>query len=139
MKKEKEYSAYLDFERRIEYRGKYRGYEIAIAKATLEIPIPYFGVSNEYIWYNGYIVLSKENKYYKKHYDYINTEIDIHGGFTFSEKIKDKYLIGFDTNHYFDNETTKTKEFVLEELKRAVDEIIVKNCRYNKIKEKKWI
>lgn len=43
---------------------------------------------------------------------------------TFSGFVDNKYTIGFDTGHLNDNETNQTVDFVLEELRNAVDQII---------------
>lgn len=59
-------------------------------------------------------------------YDDINYEIDIHEGFTFSNFIENEYVIGFDTNHASDDKRTQNVDFVLKELKNAVDQIIEK-------------
>lgn len=42
---------------------------------------------------------------------------------TFSGFVDNKYTIGFDTGYLNDDETTQTVDFVLEELKQAVDQI----------------
>lgn len=43
---------------------------------------------------------------------------------TFSGFVDNKYTFGFDTGHLNDDETTQNVEFVLKELKNAVDQII---------------
>lgn len=101
----------------------YKGYKIYVVKITHEFPILWIDVSDSRTWYNGYIVLPKNSKFYGKEYNFINEEIEVHGGFTFSEFVVDEYTIGFDTAHYFDNVTTQNVDFVLEELKQAVDQI----------------
>ena len=52
----------------------------------------------------GYIEVPKDNKFFGKRYDDI--DIDIHGGFTYSESYllnkKDSWFIGFDCAHLYD-------------------------------------
>ena len=105
----------------------YKNYEIEVIKIINNTFL--FGLLNlndNNAYYNGYITIPKDSKFYGKDYDFINEEIEIHGGFTFSDFVDDKYKIGFDTAHYFDNENTQNVEFVLKELKNAVDQIIEK-------------
>ena len=45
---------------------------------------------------------------------------------TFSGFVDNKYTFGFDTGHLNDDETNQTVDFVLNELKNAVDQIIEK-------------
>lgn len=113
------------FQDRIIYEEVYRGYTIFIKKMK----------NNNDIWFNGYIVIPKNNRYYDMCYEGINFEIEVHGGFTYSNYNngifdnleQGKYVIGFDTLHYYDDHNTKNKEFVLSELKEAVDQIIERN------------
>ena len=66
----------------------------------------WWDATNSPSYFNGYIVLPKNSKYYGKEYDAINKEIEIHKGFTFSN-------------------------FVLNELKNAVDQIIQQELKYD--------
>ena len=104
----------------------YKGYKILVVKITNEFPIFRVEMTDSRIWYNGYIVIPKTSKFYGKHSNSINKEIKVHGGFTFSDFIEGEYAIGFDTGHSYDNETTQNVNFVLKELKKAVDQIIEK-------------
>lgn len=103
----------------------YKNYEIEVVKIINNTF--FFGLLNSNdnnAYFNGYIIIPKESKYYEKDFDAINEEIEIHGGFTFADFVENEYKIGFDTAHFFDNETTQNVDFVLEELKQAVDQII---------------
>lgn len=102
----------------------YKGYKIYVVKITYEVPLFWYDMTDNRTYYNGYIVLPKNSKFYGKEYDFINEEIEVHGGFTFSGFVDNEYTIGFDTAHYFDNENTQNIDFVLEELRNAVDQII---------------
>lgn len=110
----------------------YKNYEIEVIKIINNTFL--FGLLNtndNNAYFNGYIVLPKTSKFYEKHFDDINEKIEIHGGFTFSDFVDDKYKIGFDTIHYFDNENTQNVDFVLNELKNAVDQIIQQELKYD--------
>ena len=103
----------------------YKNYEIEVIKIINNSFFFWLLNSNDNnAYFNGYIVIPKDSKFYEKHFNDINEEIQIHGGFTFSDFVDDKYKIGFDTIHYFDDETTQNVDYVLNELKRAVDQII---------------
>jgi len=70
-------------------------------------------------WGNGYVRIVKGHKYYGKTYDDI--PINVHGGLTFSEFIKDSdnfsdgYWVGFDTAHYGDTSINWPMNEVYEE------------------------
>ena len=72
-------------------------------------------------WGNGYIGLPKNHPWYNIPYNDINDILyknkigNIHGGITFAEKIKDYWVIGFDTAHSDNNIDTWNKEAVKEE------------------------
>lgn len=102
----------------------YKGYKIYVVKITHEVPLFWYDMTDNRTYFNGYIVLPENSKFYGKHYDVINEEITIHGGFTFCGFVDNKYTIGFDTGHAFDNKSTQNVDFVLEELRNAVDQII---------------
>lgn len=105
----------------------YKNYKIEVVKIINNTF--FFGLLNSNdnnAYFNGYIIIPKESKYYEKDFDAINEEIEIHGGFTFADFVENEYKIGFDTAHYFDNETTQNVDFVMKELRNAVDQIIEK-------------
>lgn len=108
----------------------YKNFEIEVVKMINNTFFFWLLNSNDNnAYFNGYIVIPKDSKFYEKHFNDINEEIQIHGGFTFSDFVDDKYKIGFDTAHFFDNETTQNVDFVLEELRNAVDQIIEKDTK----------
>ena len=108
----------------------YKGYKIYVMEVENNISsLFWWDATNSPSYFNGYIVLTKNSKFYRKHYFSINEEIKIHGDFTFSGFVDNEYTIGFDTAHYFDNENTQNVDFVLEELKQAVDQIIEKDTK----------
>lgn len=103
----------------------YEGYEIYVLEINTELPI-YWDLTRNTTYYNGYIVIPKSSKFYDRNYNFISSEVKIHGGFTFTDYVGDNYVIGFDTAHYYDNRTTQNVEFVINELRQAVDQIIQK-------------
>lgn len=94
----------------------YKGYEIYALEINTNLPIFLNGNST---YYNGYIVIPKASNFYGRGYNFINSEIEVHGGFTFADYVDDRYIIGFDTAHCFDDESTQNTEFVMEELKKS--------------------
>jgi hypothetical protein len=80
-------------------------------------------------WYTGYLVFNEDSKYYGKEYDEI--DIPVHGGWTYSENElmpviypeDEVWIIGFDTAHVYDDETTQNVDFVEQELRKAIDNI----------------
>lgn len=84
-------------------------------------------------WGNGYVCLTRLHDWFKKDYDDINEHVYIHGGLTFSEydEEEDLWVIGFDTNHYDDNDIVWHYNAVVAETKR-----LEKQCadpKYNKM------
>jgi hypothetical protein len=87
------------------------------------------GVS-DFGWGNGYVIIPEDHPMYGVHYDEI--PVDVHGGLTFSESVKDMdienwpqiegikggWVVGFDTCHYGDTESRWTKERVQKETDR---------------------
>lgn len=103
----------------------YKNYEIYVLEINTELPL-FWDLTGNSPYYNGYIVIPKNSKFYGKNYNFINSKVKIHGGFTFTNFVDDKYVVGFDTAHHFDDESTQNVEFVINELKQAVDQIIEK-------------
>lgn len=102
----------------------YKGKKIYVVKITTKLPKFLFDITGGITYFNGYIVLPEDSKFYGKDYDFINKEIKVHGEFEFIDFVEGEYTIGFDTTHIYDNETTRNVDFVLEQLKQAVDQII---------------
>lgn len=85
----------------------------------------------------GYVILDEDNKLYGKDYEEEVVEnLEVHGGITFTEPIKEeKWMIGFDCAHYddvcpetvalwgSDSGTYKDMWFVKSELIKLVDQI----------------
>jgi len=97
----------------------------------------------EFGWGNGYILIPNDHPFYGINCNeiYNISDISIHGGLTFSSefdsdnflkwvnareidgditldnyiKFNNYWIIGFDTNHYNDNSSNCTKEYVLSE------------------------
>lgn len=104
----------------------YKDYEIYILEINTGLPVSW-DLTENIPYYNGYIVIPKDSKFYgRRNYNFISSEVKIHGGFTFADYVGDNYVIGFDTAHYFDDRTTQNVEFVINELRQAVDQIIQK-------------
>lgn len=112
-------------ESKIIKKENYEGYEIYVLEINTELPI-YWDLTENTTYYNGYIVIPKDSKFYGRNYNFISSEVKIHGEFTFADYIGDEYVAGFDTAHHFDDETTQNVEFVINELRQAVDQIIQK-------------
>lgn len=115
-----------------EVKEIYKNYKIEVVKIINNTF--FFGLLNSNdnnAYFNGYIIIPKNSKFYGKDYDFINKEIAIHGGFTFADFVDNKYTIGFDTAHYFDNITTQNVDFVMKELRNAVDQIIHQELKYD--------
>lgn len=89
-------------------------------------------------WGNGYVCIPFYNPYFGVDYNIINNLVEVHGGLTFGElgndlehwkempkecKNKNWYVIGFDTCHYGDNMYNASKEYVLAETKRLLEQL----------------
>lgn len=106
------------------YIVKIIGYDDAIAKSMIE------SSSNLLVeWWCGYVVISKGHGFYNVDYDYC--KIDCHGGLTYgefglpgSEKYQNEWIIGFDCNHYYDNEVTNNEAFVKHECMKIIDQLV---------------
>lgn len=110
----------------------YKGYKIYVMEVENNISsLFWWDATNSPSYFNGYIVLPEDSKFYGKDYDFINKEIKVHGEFEFIDFVEGEYTIGFDTTHIYDNETTRNIDFVLEELKQAVDQIIQQELKYD--------
>lgn len=106
-------------------------------------------------WGNGYVIIPKWHELFGKNYDDINEykEINIHGGLTFSCEIDThiylkfklsstdlgKWIVGFDTCHYGDNDIKWSKENVEKETKKLLKQIekikSIKQIRSEKLKK----
>ena len=85
-------------------------------------------ISLSHGWGNGYVIIPKGHKLHGKQYDDI--DVSVHGGLTFSESAseldwpeipedsKDGWVVGFDTCHYGDNQSSWTKRAVQREAER---------------------
>ena len=92
-------------------------------------------------FYNGYVALTEDDKWYGKEYDDI--DINVHGGLTFSsfgndhldrcnENGQNLYWIGFDCMHYGDydevfslhSKCNKSPEYIVNEIFEMVHQII---------------
>ena len=102
----------------------------------------------EYGWGTGYVLLPHNHPFYGVHYDDLN--ISIHGGLTYGnyfsnskflewiedrdffgsvnlenfEKFDKYWMIGFDTNHFGDNIESCSKEFVMNEVDKLLDQCL---------------
>lgn len=126
---------------------KFGIYKLAIENHMKKIP----NFHMEFGWGMGYVLLPFNHPFYGKDYDDIN--IYIHGGLTFGQKfdievflqwiknreiigdvtienferLKDYWIIGFDTNHYGDNLYSCSKEFVLSEINSMLEQCLDDN------------
>ena len=96
-------------------------------------PITWGPTSFEHGYACGYVAIPKGHKYYGVDYDDI--DVDVHGGLTHSALVvgdenydvfKDYvgyWVVGFDTCHAGDNLINCSKEFVIEESKRLLNQL----------------
>lgn len=116
---------------------EYKGYKCRILRMGE-------GMDPEYRLFHlcGYVLLTKEDRCYGKEYDTI--PYTVHGGFTYSShrlhnQPEEWWRIGFDCSHagdlsgnyqldkeyiFWTNSTYKTMEFVENELRQLVDQIV---------------
>lgn len=73
-------------------------------------------------WGNGYVCIPKGHPLYEKPYSEIDN-IEIHGGLTYSQMEGEWWVIGFDTCHSGDDETTCPLEYVLNETKSLLEQV----------------
>ena len=93
---------------------------------------------SDFGWGNGYVVIPEGHPWYDKEYsDECYQNVDVNGGLTFSEIIKDhaklpeafkphigKFVIGFDTCHSWDSERMWPDEYsVLCETERLREQV----------------
>ena len=100
---------------KIAKKGTYEGYNYVITEVEF--------ASLYYV--NGYVKLKDNSKFLEDDYDDI--PIECHGGLTFKDEreILGKGMwIGFDTAHFFDNYETKNVEFVENECKNIINQLI---------------
>ncbi len=95
-------------------------------------------------WFCGYVLIPENHTLYEKDYNYVqdNFDIDVHGGLTFSDRMKfydfmrcldNKYFIGFDCNHYKDNPKIQDAKYTDDECKRLIDQLVKINKRSNRL------
>lgn len=96
-------------------------------------------------WYNGYVILPDDHELVDKFYGDFEKEYDleVHGGITFSDylskimdledmDLEDGYVLGFDCNHAGDNPKDCNQEYVENECKKLIDQLInIDDCRIN--------
>jgi len=87
-------------------------------------------------WGNGYVIIPKGHPLHGK--DYEDIDINVHGGLTFSESAetlldewdeispedREGWVVGFDTAHYGDDDTTWDYSAVVAETERLCDQIM---------------
>lgn len=89
-------------------------------------------------WGNGYVAVPPSHELHGKYYNEIYMDIDIHGGITFSHKASeinqiweeaknipsDYWVFGFGTAHPYDNETNCSKEYVEDQVKHLMAQLV---------------
>lgn len=121
------YKGYMFFIKHISRDGYYTNF---FRELSEEVPI-----SND--WYNGYVILPDDHELVDKFYRDFEKEYDIevHGGITFSDYLseimelenmdfEDGYVLGFDCNHAGDNSINCNQEYVENECKKLIDQLI---------------
>lgn len=100
-------------------------------------------ISND--WYNGYVILPDDHELVDKFYGDFEEDYDleVHGGITFSDylsqimdlenmDLEEGYVLGFDCNHAGDNSTDCNQEYVENECKKLIDQLInLDACKVN--------
>lgn len=129
--------------------GLYKGYVYLIKHISTNInETNYFreifegtDIAND--WYNGYVILPKEHELVDKFYGDFEKDYDlkVHGGITFSNYLRyvidleeigfeNRYTLGFDCNHVGDNPVDCNQEYVENECKKLIDQLIkLDDCR----------
>ena len=129
--------------------GLYKGYLYLIKHIYTDInETNYFreifegtDIAND--WYNGYVILPKEHELVDKFYGDFEEDHDlkVHGGITFSDYLskiidleeigfENRYTLGFDCNHAGDNPAHCNQEYVENECKKLIDQLIsLDDCR----------
>lgn len=96
-------------------------------------------------WYNGYVILPDYHELVDKFYGDFEKDYDleVHGGITFSDylskimdlenmDLEDGYVLGFDCNHVGDNPKDCNQEYVENECKKLIDQLInLDSCKVN--------
>lgn len=111
-----------------ENRFEYKGYKYITRKLGYRLEqierdrdkLRFLGL-NEH-WWCGYVEIPKDHKVDGVEYDDIN--IDCHGGLTYSRHEGDKWVIGFDCNHFDDNPIEQDEDYVKMECQKIIDQLI---------------
>ena len=104
------------------------GYKVYILK--MDMP-------GKSVYHNGYVEINKNHKLYNVNYNDI--DIVAHGGLTYSRNHlqtivlpeDNKWILGFDTAHYYDDETTQNEDMVWNYLFDLTERIEGKNYDTN--------
>jgi hypothetical protein len=76
----------------------------------------------------GYVSVPENHVFYGKDYSFLDSDIDVHGGLTFSDFLslegkKDNYCFGYDTHHSFDYQIVRSLEYCVEECEKLADQL----------------
>ncbi len=117
--KEDIYMGARDIPRVITY-GKHNGRVWAIREGVSGFPC-------------GYVLLTHdEEKKYKGRYEWdVDVDVKMHGGCTYIGDlgIEQGTWIGFDTVHFYDNESTQNIEFVKDECFNVIDQLLARRAK----------
>lgn len=117
---------------------------LVIESPMMRIPQFHF----DFGWGNGYVLMPKKHPYYERHYN--DLYLSVHGGLTYSDYFSSKlfldwignrnydgdidvdnykkfdnyWMIGFDTGHFGDDSENCSKEFVLEEANKLLEQCL---------------
>jgi len=82
-------------------------------------------------WRCGYVAIPDDHPLHGVDYTDIDEELEVHGGLTYSREsltvdTNEPYTwwLGFDTNHWGDNQITQSLKYVEEECKKLIDQIV---------------
>lgn len=89
------------------FTDKATDYEVVIVHNNL--------MGREY--FCGYVALPEGHALFGKSYDDL-THIAVHGGLTFSQKVGELWVLGFDTAHIDDNPTEQNLDYVRDQCLR---------------------
>lgn len=109
------------------------GYILTMILIDMDLPkkIKDMNPSMNQKWLNGYLTLPSGHVLEGKRYD--DTNISVHGGITFSDKMEglDGWTIGFDTNHFHDNIEICNEDYVWREIESMYEQALAKNGTTN--------
>lgn len=112
-------------ENRFEYHGhQYITRKLGFTDEQINVSPHLFetGIINPFWWF-GYVEIPQGHKL--DGVEYYDIDIQCHGGLTYSSREGDKWVIGFDCNHFNDNPFDQDEDYVKIECQKIIDQLIV--------------